>query len=128
MNSTTVTLLPVCNCGYVFKYGIYVADDIVKTNEGCTYLQRHFNPSICPNCKGVIKDLITWESNMNFKEFDVLIDFIVQEDCFDSICDKLQETNYCEKNCEKCNLEKRFDRCVKEYARLKAKENEQCKE
>jgi hypothetical protein len=27
-----------------------------------------------------------------------------------------------EKNCEKCNLEKRFDRCVKEYARVKEEE------
>ena len=62
---------------------------------------------------------------MTDKEVDVLIDFIVGEYSFDSICDKLFETDYCEKNCEKCNLEKRFDRCVKEYARVIAKEKEQ---
>ena len=65
---------------------------------------------------------------MTDKEVDVLIDFIVKNDWFDSICDKLLQTDYCEKNCEKCNLEKRFDRCVKEYARIKVKEKEQCKE
>lgn len=61
---------------------------------------------------------------MTDKEVDVLIDFIKDGDLFDSICDKLIPTGYCEKCCEKRNLEHSFDKCVREYARLKAKESD----
>lgn len=63
---------------------------------------------------------------MTEKEVDVLIDFIVEGNWFDNICDILQETDYCEKHCG--NKEEDYKKCVREYARLKAKENEQCKE
>lgn len=64
---------------------------------------------------------------MTDKEVDVLIDFIVGEYSFDGICDKLFETDYCEKNCEK-NNEDNCRECVREFARVIAKEKEQCKE
>lgn len=63
---------------------------------------------------------------MTDKEVDVLIDYIVDEGFFDNICDTLEETDYCEKHCG--NTEEDYKKCVKEYARLKAKEKEQCKE
>lgn len=60
---------------------------------------------------------------MTDKEVDVLIDYIVDEYNFDCICDKLLKTDYCEKNCDK-NNEDDCRECVKEYARVVAKEKE----
>jgi hypothetical protein len=57
---------------------------------------------------------------MRNKEVDVLIDFIECELNFDSICDKLNETDYCEKHCTGENL----GECVREYARVVAKERD----
>lgn len=64
---------------------------------------------------------------MTDKEVDVLIEYIISENYFDSICDKLNETDYCEKHCDR-NNEDECRECVREYARVKAKEREECKE
>ena len=62
---------------------------------------------------------------MTDKEVDVLIDFIVEND-ESIICENMFESDFCEKYCkEYLTLNKE---CVKEYARVVAKENEQCKE
>lgn len=60
------------------------------------------------------------KGKMTDKEVDVLIDYIVDEYNFDCICDYLYETDYCEKHCN-CDDE-RYKNCVREYARVKAKE------
>ena len=64
---------------------------------------------------------------MKDAEIDVLIEYIISEYCFDSICDKLNETYYCENHCDK-NNEDECRECVREFARVIAKEREQCKE
>ena len=58
---------------------------------------------------------------MKDAEIDVLIEYIISEYCFDSICDKLNETNYCENHCDK-NNEDECRECVREFARVIAKE------
>ena len=56
---------------------------------------------------------------MKDKEVDVLIDYIVENDV-EHICGMLCETDFCEKHCkEYLTLNKE---CVREYARVKAKE------
>ena len=62
------------------------------------------------------------KGRMTDKEVDVLIDYIVDEGFFDAICDTLQETDYCDKYCG--NKEEDYKNCVREYARLKAKESD----
>ena len=57
---------------------------------------------------------------MTDKEVDVLIDYIVELGFIDAICDTLDKTDYCEKHCG--NTDDDYKKCVREYARLKAKE------
>jgi hypothetical protein len=62
------------------------------------------------------------KGRMTDKEVDVLIDYIVDDGFFDAICDTLQETDYCKKYCG--NKKEDYKNCVREYARLKAKERD----
>lgn len=47
---TRLKLLPVCNCGYIFRDGvtIYKNTNEVKDIKYATY---SISPNICPNCK-----------------------------------------------------------------------------
>ena len=56
---TTLRMLPVCDCGYVFREGLVVSEDL---NEaiGFKYVTHTFTPAMCPNCKKQI-ECITYE-------------------------------------------------------------------
>jgi hypothetical protein len=60
------------------------------------------------------------KGRMTDKEVDVLLDYIVDGGFFDAICDVLDKTDYCEKYCG--NTDDDYKNCVREYARVKAKE------
>ena len=57
------------------------------------------------------------------KEVDVLIDYIVENDV-EHICTMLSDTDFCEKHCGEGQAGP-DEKCVREYARLKAKECEE---
>lgn len=48
---TRLKLLPVCNCGYVFRDGVIVHEKVHTMNNGAKIPYRYIEPSICPNCK-----------------------------------------------------------------------------
>lgn len=51
----TVTLTPICECGYIFKNGIICHRETMELSKsGYTIQQLFFEPSICPNCKRAI--------------------------------------------------------------------------
>lgn len=45
----TVTMLPVCECGYIFRNGLLVAQEIVEA-KGYKYGVYSVEPPFCPNC------------------------------------------------------------------------------
>lgn len=46
----TVKMLPVCECGYIFRDGICVTQDIIGA-KGYRHGIYHIEPPCCPNCK-----------------------------------------------------------------------------
>jgi predicted Zn-ribbon and HTH transcriptional regulator len=49
---TTIKYLPVCErCGYIFREGIQLKEEIIETGLGFKYPERSIVPSICPKCK-----------------------------------------------------------------------------
>lgn len=51
----TLTLLPVCKCGYVFKDKIILHRQTMEIDKsGYIKQQQFFEPATCPNCKRVI--------------------------------------------------------------------------
>lgn len=51
---TKLKMLPVCNCGHIFRDGIVVYKKILKTN-GIKYPEYSIEPNMCPNCKKKIE-------------------------------------------------------------------------
>ena len=51
---TTLKMLPVCNCGYIFREGIIIHEDI-NTKNKIKYATHTIEPAICPNCKKEIE-------------------------------------------------------------------------
>ena len=55
--STTLKMLPVCECGQVIpdlEYG----DEVDVLSNGYKHLKPMFQPMVCPNCKRHIESLI----------------------------------------------------------------------
>ena len=56
-------LLPVCECGYVFRDGIViektinVIDKIKDSDSVIKYPKYSINPPMCPNCKRMIESV-----------------------------------------------------------------------
>lgn len=46
-------MLPVCECGYVFRDGIIIYKDIREVN-GVKYSEHFIQPWMCPNCQKII--------------------------------------------------------------------------
>lgn len=55
-DKTALTMLPVCNCGYIFRDGIVIHTDICEKN-GVKYAVHAIEPSMCPNCKKQIESI-----------------------------------------------------------------------
>lgn len=54
--STTVKLLPVCNCGYVFRNGITIRRDIRPLERtGLVHEKEYIEPALCPSCQRLIE-------------------------------------------------------------------------
>lgn len=56
-----VKLLPVCECGYIFREGIEITKNIneVKgSNDHIKYGTYNINPPKCPNCKQIIEGVL----------------------------------------------------------------------
>lgn len=51
---TTLRMLTVCNCGYIFGNGIVIHENINEKN-GIKYTTHSIEPSECPNCKKEIE-------------------------------------------------------------------------
>lgn len=51
---TRLKLLPVCNCGYVFRNGVTVYRKIVE-NNGLKHAEFAINPPMCPSCEKEIE-------------------------------------------------------------------------
>lgn len=51
---TRLRMLPVCSCGYVFKNGVIIHEDISETN-GIKYAKYSIEPSNCPKCNKEIE-------------------------------------------------------------------------
>lgn len=54
--TTILKILPVCNCGYIFRKGITIHQEMLETN-GWEYPKTICEPYNCPNCKKVIKGI-----------------------------------------------------------------------
>ena len=55
---TNVVLLPVCNCGYVFRNGITVIryiSNLEKTMLKCK--EESIEPPFCPSCQRLIENI-----------------------------------------------------------------------
>lgn len=53
-------LLPVCECGHVFRDGVTITKDTNETkgsNGHIRYGTYHINPPTCPNCKRLIEGI-----------------------------------------------------------------------
>ena len=53
---TRLKLLPVCNCGYVFRDGVTICRSI-EENNALKHAEFTINPPMCPNCKKKIECL-----------------------------------------------------------------------
>lgn len=56
-----VKLLPVCECGHIFREGIQITkniSEVKRSNDYIKYGTYHINPPICPNCKQVIEGVV----------------------------------------------------------------------
>lgn len=55
-NNKTVTLqmLPVCDCGYVFRDGVHV-EEVIGEVKGYKYPIYSIDPPRCPNCNRLIE-------------------------------------------------------------------------
>jgi hypothetical protein len=51
---TKLRMLPVCSCGYIFKDGIAIHEDI-NEKDGIKYATHTIEPHMCPNCKKKIE-------------------------------------------------------------------------
>lgn len=63
MNTTTLTALPVCECGHVFREGITLRTDLLEHYSPAhklpiAYAQPRFEPAMCPKCEKRIETLI----------------------------------------------------------------------
>ena len=61
-NTVTLELLPVCECGYVFRDGIIFHEEISEINKW-KYSQWLFEPAKCPKCQRII-DGIKYNYNL----------------------------------------------------------------
>lgn len=52
--TTRLRMLPVCDCGYVFREGVVIRANINETH-GIKYAVHTIAPSVCPNCKKAIE-------------------------------------------------------------------------
>lgn len=50
-DTTRLKLLPVCDCGYIFRDGVIGYEDIHKMNNEIKVVHRSIEPPMCPNCK-----------------------------------------------------------------------------
>lgn len=53
---TTLRMLPVCNCGYIFRDGIIIHEDINEKN-GIKHATYSIEPQKCPNCGKEIEQI-----------------------------------------------------------------------
>ena len=55
IDNTTVTLrmLPVCNCGYIFRDGVII-EEIIGEVRGYKYPTYSIDPPHCPKCNRLI--------------------------------------------------------------------------
>lgn len=57
---TAIEYLPVCKrCGYIFREGIQLKEEIIETGLGLKYPNHTIIPSICPECKRHI-ECVKW--------------------------------------------------------------------
>ena len=66
---TTVSMKPICDCGYIFRDGIEVYEEMISAKiNGTTYSHGVpvFSPPSCPKCKKAIKNI---QMEKRFSEF-----------------------------------------------------------
>ena len=51
---TTLRMLPVCSCGYVFANGVITHEDIIEL-KGVKYTEYYIEPPNCPKCNKKIE-------------------------------------------------------------------------
>lgn len=55
-DATLLNLLPVCECGHVFKE-IKINRKMTTFGKFCAPVESRFEPPICPNCKRFIREI-----------------------------------------------------------------------
>lgn len=63
-NKTILKMLPVCSCGYVFRKGVMIYENINETH-GWKYATYSIQPSQCPSCHKTIEGIES--ENYRFK-------------------------------------------------------------
>ena len=53
----TLKMLPVCDCGYVFRNGIHI-EEFIDEAQGYKYPIYSIDPSRCPNCRRLIDGVV----------------------------------------------------------------------
>lgn len=55
--SVTLKMLPVCNCGYVFRDGVHI-EEVIGEVRGYKYPIYSIDPPRCPRCDRLIDGVI----------------------------------------------------------------------
>ena len=56
-DTTLLKLVPVCDCGYVFREGIILRKHIITAENGMKYITHSIDPSVCPSCNKEIEGI-----------------------------------------------------------------------
>jgi len=68
--TTRLKMLPVCDCGYVFKDGVVCSMMYHKVGD-IEYPMYFIEPNICPNCKKVIECIELDRDKIDFTNGDL---------------------------------------------------------
>lgn len=52
--AVTLKMLPVCDCGYIFRDGVHV-EEVIGEVQGYKYPIYSIDPPRCPNCNRLIE-------------------------------------------------------------------------
>lgn len=64
---TTLKMLPVCSCGYIFRKGVVIHQDI-NEKDGIKYPTYFIEPSKCPNCNKKIECIERYNDIVEYRE------------------------------------------------------------
>ena len=64
--TTKLKMLPVCSCGYVFREGVIIHQDIDE-RDGMQFPTYFIEPSKCPNCNKKIECLERYDETVEHR-------------------------------------------------------------